>query len=94
MIASRYTYAASLQSTNRIREVATKELYDRVKLAESSGLGIVKGVLGGIAGGALVRAPGRLTTGAAAMPGRAKGVYNESLKNVPPRTTGGPTPTP
>ena len=71
-------YARELPQENPVRAVASAELYDPVKLAERSGLGVVEGVLGGVTGSQLAKLPGRAIEGAAAIPGRVRAAYAQS----------------
>lgn len=55
-------YARGLPQENPTRTAASKELYDGKKLAERMLFGLLEGGGGGLAGGELVRLPGRLAS--------------------------------
>lgn len=71
-------YARGLEKGNPVREAAAAELYDQRKMVERMLMGGIEGVGGAALGADLMRIPGRMTEGAAAMPGRATKAYRES----------------
>lgn len=67
-----------LPRKNPIREEASKELYDPVKLAERLGLGALEGLGGGAIGGHVIDVPGVVVTKAARLPGHFRKNFRES----------------
>jgi hypothetical protein len=68
-------YARGLPQDNPTRAAASRELYDPIKFAERTGIGLLEGAISGPAGAhmasALGKAPGALVSGAAKLPGHA-----------------------
>lgn len=63
-------YAGNLPLENPVRKAAADELYNPGKAAERMLFGAVEGIGGGLGGADLMRIPGRVAEGVAAMPGR------------------------
>jgi hypothetical protein len=75
-------YARGLEKENPIREAAAKELYDPGKAAERMLFGAIEGIGGGALAADVVRWPGRVVEGVAAIPGRARAAASRSNANA------------
>lgn len=84
------TYADKLPAANPARETAAKEFYDPVKFAERSGIGLLEGIAGGLAGPAAWRVGSRLgpkavqgvgdaVEGVSTLPGRSAAGYAKGM---------------
>lgn len=87
-------YAQGLPQANPVREVASQEFFDPRMAGKRMGFGGVEGLGGALLGSGMVRAPGMIAEGIAAMPGRIVNAYRGAMAAaqppVPRPPAGGP----